>query len=373
MPRATTDFPVRKPNGNLTLNPRGEKQRQNIVPSRKAKIAIVVVLVLVALGGIGAGVYLYEASRPLPAPVAGKPPDVFSLIPPDAPLVAYLDAQALKKVQNSSLQALGQIVLPTPQEDPDYTQFVRNTGFDYSQDLDRAAIAMWPTALDANSNAEGDNRTFAIADGRFDQQRIKDYAVHVGGRVMTRGSLSVYEVPGSPPVSFTFLAATRVAMASGKNATDLLTLPSPGSRDPEMQSRIDRVAGAPLFVVARTDRLPDSIYAVFKSSPQLLSLARSIQAITMAGEPQGDDLDLTLDAECSSMKDAIEIGTLLDTFRMIGSLELRDPKQRGQMTKQQADFASMLLAKVKVSPQDKWVRLSIALTPQMLAGKTGSH
>jgi hypothetical protein len=267
---------------------------------------------------------------------------------------------------------IGQVVLPTPQQDPDYTEFVRNTGFDYSRDLDHAAIAIWPASLDAAANATGDNRTLAIADGQFDQARIKAYALRTG-QAMTRGRQTVYEVPGNPPVSFEFLSATRVAMASGKSASDLLTGSSSSPRDPTMQARIDRVAGAALFAVARTDNLPESVYTSFKNSPQLLSLARSVQAITLAGQPQGDNLALTLDSECDSMKNALEIGTLLDGFRMIGSVALNDPKERGQMTKEQAAFLSALLAKVKVSPQDKWVRLSIILTPQMLAGKPAPH
>lgn len=325
---------------------------------------------------IGAGAYFYHrVSQPLtgPAAVSGLPPGVLNLIPADAPLVASLDAEALRTTQNSSLEAVGSILLPTPQQDPDYTQFVKATGFDYSRDLDRAAIAMWPTSFDAAVNASGDNRTLAVADGRFDQQRIDAYALHVGGHTITHGNATIYEVPGKPPISFEFLSATRVALASGKNATDILTNSAPSRRDPTMQARIDRVAGAPLFAVARTDHLPGSIYAGFQNSPQLLGYVRSIQAITLAGQPQGNNLALTIDGQCDSMKNAVEIATLLNGFRMMGSMALKDPKERGNMTKQQADFLSELLAKVKVSPQDQWVRLNIALTPKMLAGTASSH
>ena len=345
------------------------------MPSSTTKKVLIAAVVILLLGGAGVGIYLYRVSRPLEAPaaVSGPPSGVLSLIPSNAPVVAFLDAQALRSTQNSSLQAIGSIMLPTAQQDPDYTQFVKNTGFDYSRDLDRAAIAMWPTELGAAANAAGENRTLAIADGRFDQQRIEAYALHAGGHAIKRGAATIYEVPGKPLVSFEFLSATRVAMASGKNATDLLTTPARSPRDPEMQARIDRVAAAPVFAVARTDHLPDSFYADFKDSPQLLGYIRSIQALTLAGQPQGNDLDVTLDGECDSMKNAIEIGTLLNGFRMMGSVALKDPKERGNMTKQQADFLSALLAKVKVSPQDRWVRLSIALTPKMLAGAATSH
>lgn len=370
---SSTPFVMRNANGHLKLVNRLDAGE--IVASSTPKKILIAVIVILLLAGIGVGTYLYRVSQPLagPAAVLGPAPDVLSLIPSNAPVVAFLDARALRTTQNSSLQAIGSIMLPTPQQDPDYTQFVKNTGFDYSRDLDRAAIAMWPTQLGAAASAAGENRTLAIADGRFDQQRIEAYALHVGGHAVKRGALTIYEVPGKPLVAFEFLSATRVIMASGKNATELIGNPASTQRDPEMQARINRVAGAPLFAVARTDHLPDSFYADFNNSPQLLGYIRSIQAITLAGQPQGNDLDLTLDAECDSMKNAIEIGTLLNGFRMMGSVALKDPKERGNMTKQQADFLSTLLAKVKVSPQDKWVRLSIALTPKMLASASSSH
>jgi hypothetical protein len=345
-----------------------------VSPTTKGVLAVVVVIFL--LLSAGAGFYLYRASRPLPAPIPvapeSKPPDLFSLIPQDAPALAYLDANALRTTQNSSLDALAALLLPTPQQDPDYTAFVKGTGFDYSRDLDRAVIAMWPSDFGAAANEAGNNPTLAIADGRFDQDRIKLYALRTGHAV-TRGSQTIYEVPGQPLLSFEFLSATRVALASGKNATNLLTDSSNASRRVATQSLVDRVAGAPLFAVVRANRLPGSIFASFQNSPQLLALARSIQAITLAGQPQGNNLNLTLDAQSDSMKNALEIGTLLDGFRMIGAVALSDPKQRGALTKEQAAFLSTLLAKAEVAPRDNWVRLHIALTPQMLAGATSSH
>jgi hypothetical protein len=345
-----------------------------VSPTTKRVLAVIVAIFLLLCAG--AGFYLYQASRPLPGPIPvapeSKPPDVFSLIPQDAPVLAYLDANALRTTQNSSLDALGALLLPTPQQDPDYTAFVKGTGFDYSRDLDRAAIAMWPSDFDAAANQAGSNPTLAIADGRFDQDRIKTYALRTG-HALTHGSQTIYEVPGQPLVSVEFLSATRVAMASGKNATNLLTGSSHTSRDAASQALIDRVAGAPLFAVVRANRLPASIFSGLQNSPQLLALVRSIRAVTLAGQPQGNNLNLTLDAQCDSMKNALEIGTLLDGFRMIGTVALADPKQRGDLTKEQAAFLSTLLAKVKVSPHDTWIRLSIALTPQMLAAATSSH
>jgi len=152
---------------------------------------------------------------------------------------------------------------------------------------------------------------------------------------------------------------------------DALPLPSNfPARDPEMQARLDRVAGAPIFAVARTDNLPDSFYAGLRNSPQLESLARSIQGLTLAGQPEGNLIKMSLDAECDTAKSAFEIGTLLDGFRMMGSLALADSKTRHEMNRQQAAFIEAVIRKVKITYQDRWVRLSLDLTPEMLGARS---
>jgi hypothetical protein len=337
------------------------------LPSSKAKTLWIVLALLISLAAIAAGSFLYRHTRPLAGANVGAAPAIFSLLPGDAPVLAYLDAAGLKSSQSSALQAIGQLLLPAPKQDRDYVEFVRNTGFDYTRDLDRAALAIWPSAVAAGAQQADNAKTFAVAEGHFDVERIKAYALRTG-HIVTSGGKAVYEVPGAPPISFQFLSPTRVALASGEDATKSLLAAQPSTPSPAVKARIDRVAAAPFFAVARTDHLPDAFYASFKNSAQLLALIRSIQGITAAAEPSGDNLAVTLDAECDSMKNALAVGTLLTGFRMIGSVALADPKERGDMTKEQAAFLTELLSDVKVSPQDNWVRLSVELTPPMLSG-----
>jgi hypothetical protein len=342
------------------------------VPISSTKRAWIVIagLLFLILGGLG--VYYLTQRRPLPplpgANHAGPPPDILSQLPPDAPVVAYLDASALRKLQNSPLAAVLGLTSPGPEADREYADFVRDTGFDYTRDLDHAALAFWPSSFGPPDNPLAEDRMLAIADGRFDQQKIKAYALRTGKQI-TRGSQSIYEVPGSPPISLEFLSATRIAIAGGKGATDLvanISSRAPAARDPEMQSRIQRVAGAPIFAVARTDKLPPSFYAGLRNSPQLERLVRSIRGLTLAGQPEGDNLKMALDAECDSMKSALEISALLDTFRMVGSMAISDAKMRREMTREQAAFLSAIINQLKVAHQDKWVRLSLDITPAML-------
>ena len=344
--------------------------------SSTTRAGIAVAILLACLLGGAAALYFWH-NRPLPpivstvpgAPAAVPPSDILSELPSDAPVVAYIDAASLRSLQNSPLAAALGLASPGPQADRDYANFVRDTGFDYTRDLDHAAIAFWPASLGTPANVLGEDRVVAIADGRFDQQKIKSYALRTGKEI-SRGSQSVCEVPGNPPVSLEFLAPTRIALAGGRNATELLarvSLSASSPRDPSMQSRIDRVAGAPVFAVARTEHLPPSFYDNFHNAPQLEQLARSVQAITLAGQPDGNNLRITLDAESDSVKNALAISILLEGGRMAGSMALSDPNTRRQMTKEQITFLEALVNQAKITHQNKLVRLVLDITPAMLS------
>jgi hypothetical protein len=339
---------------------------------------IVIAVVLLCLISAGVAYYFWQA-RPLPpivstvpgVPAAGPPPDILSQLPADAPVVAYIDAANLRALQNSPLAAALGLASPGPQADRDYANFVRDTGFDYTRDLDHAALAAWPASFGTPDNVLGEDRVLAIADGRFDEQKIKTYALRMGKEI-ARGSQPVYEVPGSPPVSLTFLSPTRIALAGGRNATELLARVAPGassasSRGPALQSRIQRVAGAPIFAVARTDRLPSSLYANLHNSPQLEQIARSVQAITLAGQPDRNNLRITIDAECDALKNAVQLAFLLETGKMAGSMALSDPRTRSQLTKAQFAFVEALLNRATINHQNKVVRITLEITPDMLS------
>lgn len=338
------------------------------MPISATKRAWIAVAVMVCALGIAGGVYLYRMHRPLAGTGSGPAPNILMELPPDATAIAYIDVAALRKLQNSPLSAVLGLTTNGPQADREYADFVRDTGFDYARDLDQAAIAFWPTNLAPAANAAGDDPALAIADGRFDRPKIEAYAAHAGGKTEQRGARTIHIVPGHPVVSFEFLSPTRIAIASGKKSADLLDVSAASQRDSAMQARINRVAGAPIFAVARTDSLPASFYTNLASSPQLEHLVRSIRGLSLAGQPQGDQIHVALDAECDSMKNAFEISTLLDGFRLIGSMALSDPKTRRQLqaTPEQAAFLEALIKHAQVSHQDRWVRVSLDLTPAML-------
>ena len=122
-----------------------------------------------------------------------------------------------------------------------------------------------------------------------------------------------------------------------------------------------------MFAVARTDRMPPSIYAPLHNSPQLEQIARSVQAITLAGQLDRDNLKVTLDAECDSLKNAVQLAFLLETGKMAGSMALSDPRTRQQMTKEQYAFLEALINRATINHQNKVVRITLEITPDMLA------
>jgi hypothetical protein len=338
--------------------------------AKRAWIAIAAVLLCLVAAGVA---YYYWQSRPLPpivstlpgVPAAGPPPDILSQLPADAPVVAYIDAVNLRTLQNSPLAAALGLASPGPQADRDYANFVRDTGFDYTRDLDHAAIAMWPTSLMAPKPGPGNNLVMAIAEGRFDQQKIKAYALRTG-RHGVWFTQEFYAVPGDPPVSFSFLSPTRIQITDTPGLPFVTPAVSAAEKN-EMKAQIKRVAGAPIFAVARTDSLPQSIYAPLHNSPQLEQIARSVQAITLAGQPDRDNLKVTLDAECDTLKNAVQLAFLLETGKMAGSMALSDPRTRRQMTREQYAFLEALINRATINHQNKVVRITLEITPDMLA------
>ena len=335
------------------------------MPLSSRQRALIAIAVIVCLVGAAVGIYLYRQRLPFPGAVAGPPPDLLSQLPADAPVVVYIDVAALRGLQYSPLAAILGLTSPGPNLDREYAEFVRQTGFDYARDLDRLAIAIWPQGFLASRGSFGDDHVLSIADGRFDENKIAAYALR-SGKITPRGTHSIYEVPGNPPVAFEFDSPARISLASGKNGIDLLAEPRSPTRDSATRARIERVAGAPIFSVVRMDNLPANFYANFKNLPQFEHIVRSVRGISLAGKPDGDQIKVALDAECDSMKNALELATLLDGFRFFGSVALADPKTRRQMTPEQYAFLKALLDRVKVTHQDKWVRLTLEITPEML-------
>ncbi len=349
------------------------------VKTPSAKRLWIVVAALAALTAAGP-VYLHFASRrasrliaepgatvyPASPQQAEHALGVLGELPPDAPAIGYIDVESLRKLQSSPLSALLGLGGSESREDREYQQFVRETGFNYTRDLDEGAIAFWPENTgEPGGGASTQNRAFIVADGRFDEKKIRAYALK-SGKARASGAQTIYEIPGAPPVSFEFLSPGRIAITSGTGSAELLARARPASPDLALKAGIDRLAGAPIFAMARPDRMPKSFYAGLSKSPQVESLARDVVALTLAAQPQGNVLRVVLEGESTSVQNALAISTFLEFSRMGASLALSNPKTSRQLTNEQGAFLAGLLRQSRISRQDRWVRLTFDITPQML-------
>lgn len=332
--------------------------------AKRALIAVAVLLVISA----GVAFYYIHGFGKSPVLAPGATPDLFSFLPPGAPIIVYGDVRAVK---SSAAFAKGSVLFsPGVAEDSVYQDFVHQTGFDYSRDLDRFVIAAWTDAESSSPVVADKLRLVAIADGRFDQQKIDAYARRVG-RVSNAGGPVVYETPTALPgkgISFTFLGPTRIAFAQGMNL-DALLHPAAGlQQDPATRERIASVSGAEFFAVARTDDLPKAIGVRELQTGQLNRLLKSIRNITISGRAEGNDFVLAAEADCDSLSNALQLATVLDTMRWVGRAALADPKARAQMHANDAQLLDSLLRVAAVSHESHAVRLRLDLAPEILQG-----
>src|ERR1700731_305440 len=98
--------------------------------------------------------------------------EILSQVPAGAPTLVYVDLAAIRV---SSFYKNRPDRSPLAVPDSDYAKFVQATGFDFEKDLDRVAIASWSPAF-----GQERKKTVAVAEGRFDRQKIHDYALKEG-------------------------------------------------------------------------------------------------------------------------------------------------------------------------------------------------
>lgn len=297
---------------------------------------------------------------------------LLSLMPEDAEAVVFLDFADLRREPFfADLLAWA----PKPDADPEYRQFVSDTGFDYETNLDRVAVAF---------EKQGAQQIFfAVADGRFDQRKIKAYATKAGV-IQKSGEAEIFSVPaaGRPqPISFAFVRKDRIAFTNANDFASLLKMTkTAGSAD--WHTRFERVAGSPVFGVIRNDGIADAIGSQAGSqnfaqratggltSPQLSSLLVQLQWITVAGKPENDRLRVVAEGESYEDGDARQLADLLNGVVLLARVGLSNARAQQQIGAATRESYLALLKSVNVSRIDrgetKSVRLMFDVTPQLL-------
>lgn len=283
-------------------------------------------------------------------------PDLVHQLPAGASAVVFVDVTSLR---TSSFANEIANLAPTSAADPAYTQFVRDTGFDYSRDLDRATVDLWPQTSSTS--------VLALAQGRFDEAKIERYALRYG-RLVKLHNQKVYEVReqnSTRVIRFTFVAPGEIALADGPALSQVLGSANSQRLDSQMSSRVALVSGAPIYAVARTQDLPTDLGLDVSHSAQLADLLRSVHAISASARPAEDNMKVFASAECDSTLDALKLSTALQGLLWIGRAALADPKTRQQIGPQWPALDALIKA-ADISHDSHRVELRVEVTPQML-------
>jgi hypothetical protein len=304
--------------------------------------------------------------------------EILSSLPTDASAVLFLDLNALRQAQFfAALLAWA----PKPQADPDYAQFIKDTGFDYERDLDRIAIAA--------EKRGNDSFLFAVVDGRFDRKKITTFALKTGSCTSQKGR-EICSVPASDPprkISFTFWKDRRLALTNSTQLLGLLNGPQKNADSRDWQTRFERLAGSPVFAVVRQDAAVGAALAAQApggwGSPQLSILLDQLQWITVAGIPESDRLRLVTEGESPAETAVRQLADLLNGVVLLAQAGLNDAKTRQQLNPSARQAYLELLNSVEISRLDrgdsKAVRVVLEITPSLLEsartaapGRTGS-
>jgi hypothetical protein len=303
----------------------------------------------VAAVAIGAALLLHGSFRRGATAHASPAPDLLSALPAGAPTLVYLDLAAVRA--SSFYQHRpdrGPIVVP----DADYANFMRSTGFDFEKDLDRVVIASWPSAGDKEPGPD-----VVIADGRFDREKIRGYALRTGKLDRQQGhDVFLFSTSGRPNWnSVTFLDDRRIALVRGASIAPLFSGNGANSVGDPARERAARLDGAAAFAILPMPPLPAHFAPGGVQSDQLASLARSVQWITLAARPEGD-----------SSTDARQLQSMLELLRMFGRAGLENPKTRQSMDAATLAMVQNLLKTAEITQAAERVRILVEVTPNML-------
>lgn len=329
------------------------------------RLGIAAALVLLAACAFAA----YEHWR---APASSSRDEVLSWTPSETSSEIFLDLNSLRR---SPFLAELLRWAPQPAADPDYSQFVQATGFNYAADLNQIAISTWKNGPDTF--------LFAVAEGKFYRKKISAFAQTTGSKE-NRGRREIFSVPlsgSSRRISFTFLRDDLLALSNTGNLDALLSEPHEADDAQAWHERFRRLAGSPVFAVLRQDaaaggalssRAPGGL-----QSPQLSALLDQLQWITIAGKPVADNLRVVLEGEALTDATSRQLSDALNALLVLAQAGLNDPKTRQQLQPQVREAYLEMLKDADVTRIDrgetKSVRLILDLTPQFLeAARNGT-
>ena len=316
----------------------------------------------VAVTAIAAMLLVYGGFRQDATTHASPVPDLLSALPGGAPSLVYIDLAAFRA--SSFYQHRpdkGPIAIPNQ----DYADFVRSTGFDFENDLERVVIASWPAAA-----AKEPARVIAIAEGHFDHAKIRAYAMRKGKLDQQQGHEVFLFPTGDKKTTstLTFLDDRRIALVNGPSIAPLFDSHADTSAGDPARERAGRLDGAAAYMISRVPPIPDNAGSPGMQnagSAPYIALARSVQWITLAARPEGENLRISLEGDCDNATDAQQLKSMLEVARMFGKAGLDSAKTKQSMDPAALAMVQTLLTNAEVTQAAERVRILLEITPDV--------
>jgi hypothetical protein len=162
----------------------------------------VAVAILVIAGGMVTAVLLRKRAAP----------DAVRLLP-ESDAVLYINLEPVRL-----LTGLGKT--PPKERDPQYEEFVRQTGFEFERDLDKAAFAIHYGGAVPGKPTE--TRYSEILQGHFDSARVSDYLRKLATQVERYRDYDVYDIPVQERTVRVALLGIDTAAASNVDSPDAI-------------------------------------------------------------------------------------------------------------------------------------------------------
>jgi hypothetical protein len=249
-------------------------------------------IALICVAAVGAVVWLHARTM--------TPGATLLRMPTQDALVMWIDFAALRRAQ--LLQLLDGAKAG---QDPEYQTFVRQTRFDYMNDLDSAMVSLAPTG------------NFFLVKGRFDWKSLRNYVDQLDGTCLN----SLCRVSGSGPdrrISFFPIRRDLMAMAASPDewAAQRLSTPRPGP-DPV-------VPDAPVWLTFPGSLLKSSRNLPDGARPFARSMENAV-SVTISFAPEGDRLAAKLDVQSKSEQEATDAAAQLNAAtQLLKSLIARE-------------------------------------------------
>jgi hypothetical protein len=247
-----------------------------MMPLRIGPWHVAICLILLCFGAVS-GLYYYRIRS------TSSVEDLLSRFPRGASTLAYLDLAALRNA--GVLQALTKSDSPVEAE---YSDFVRDSGFDYTKDLD-AMMASFQK-----------DETFFLLRGRFNWGKLMDLVIERGGDCYN-GFCRTKTGRPNRWISFFAITPSIMAMAVSRDAWAVDSMLNEKQVEP-----FEQLPRAPVWLsvsgseLSQMNRLPPGTKAFVSA----LSAARRI---TIALDASGAAYQATLQVDCGNEQQALDL------------------------------------------------------------------